>query len=101
MPKITKTFTHNLGKDEAVRRLRERISTEKINKSNVATVTKEVWTDPYNLDFAMSVLTYRIDGALHIDDSEVKLELNLPFGAMMFKGMVESQIGQQMELMLN
>ena len=95
MPKITKTFTHNLGKDEAVRRLRER------SKSNVATVTKEVWTDPYNLDFAMSVLTYRIDGALHIDDSEVKLELNLPFGAMMFKGMVESQIGQQMELMLN
>ncbi len=84
-----------------MRRLRERISTEKVNKSNVATVTKEVWIDPYNLDFSMSVLNYRIDGALKIGDSEVTLDLNLPMGAVLFKGMIESQIGQQMELMLS
>lgn len=100
MPRFTKEFSHALGKDEAVRRLRERISTEKINKSNVATVTREVWVDPYNLEFTMSVLTYRIDGALQIGNSTIQLEVNLPFGAMMFKGMIESQIITQMELML-
>ncbi len=100
MAKISKSFTHSLGKEEAVRRLRERMSTEKISKSNIATVTKEVWTDPYNLDFSMSVLTYRVDGALHIEDDRVDLEVNLPMGAIMFKGMIESQIGQQMDLML-
>lgn len=101
MPRISKSFPHSLGKDEAVRRLRERISSEKINKSNVATVTKEVWIDPYNLDFSMSVLNYRIDGSLKIEDTEVILDLNLPMGAVLFKGMIESQIGQQMELMLS
>lgn len=101
MPKFTKSFPHSLDKDEAVRRLRERISTEKINKSNVVTVTKEVWTNPYNLDFAMSVLAYRIDGSLEIGDEEIKLTVNLPMGAVMFKGMIESQISQQMELMLS
>lgn len=98
--KLSKSFDHSLGKDEAVRRLRERMSTEKISKSNIATVTKEVWTDPYNLDFSMSVMKYRIDGALSISDDRVDLELDLPMGAAVFKGMIESQIGQQMELML-
>ncbi len=100
MPIISKSFPHSLGKVEAVRRIRERISTEKINKSNVATVTKEVWVDPCRLEFSMTVLAYRIDGSLQIEDSEVLLNLNLPMGAVMFKGMIESQIGQQMKLML-
>lgn len=101
MSKISKTFPHTLGKDEAVRRLRERISTEKISKSNIATVTKEVWIDPYNLDFSMSILTYRIDGSLRINDADIVLDLKLPMGAVMFKGMIESQIAQQMTLMLS
>ena len=100
MPRITQTFSHSLGKDEAVRRLREKISIEKVNKQNVATVTKEVWQDPYNLEFSMTVLTYRVDGSLNIGDSEITLNIDLPMGALLFKGMIESQIQQQMNLML-
>lgn len=101
MPKLTKSFPHSLGKEEATRRLRERISQERINKSNVAEVTKEVWRDPNNLDFAMTVFSFRVDGSLAIGDEDVTLDLNLPMGAVMFKGMIESQITQQMELMLS
>ncbi len=101
MPRLTKSFPHSLGKDEAVRRLRERISTEKISKTNVVTVTKEVWVDPHNLEFSMTVLKYRIDGSLQIGDAEIVVDVNLPMGAVMFRGMIESQIGQQMELMLS
>ena len=100
MAKFSKSFKHNLNKDEAVKRLRERISAEKINKSNVANVTKEVWIDPYTLEFAMEVFSYRIDGSLKINDETIDLDVNLPMGAMLFKGMIESQIGQQMEIML-
>lgn len=101
MATIVKSFDHTLGKEEAVRRIRERISSEKINKAAVANVTREIWTDPYNLDFSMTVFTYRIDGSLQIIDEKVTLNLNLPLGAAIFKGMIEDQVTQQMNIMLN
>ncbi len=100
MPSFTKTFKHDLGKEEAVRRIRERISTEKINKAAVANVTREVWSDPYHLDFSMTVFKYRIDGALKIDDELVTLDLTLPMGAAVFKELIDYQISQQMDVML-
>ena len=100
MPNLTKTYPHSLGKEEAARRLKERIASEKINKANVASVSKEVWNDPYNLDFAMTLFNYRVDGTLKIEDSEIIVDLNLPFVAMMVKGMIEDQMRQQMDIML-
>lgn len=100
MASITKTFGHSLGKDEAARRIRERVSAEKINRAMVATVTREVWSTPYNLDFSMIVFNYRLDGDLRIDDETITLNLNLPMGAATFKGMIDDQITKQMELMM-
>ena len=100
MASITKTFKHSLGKEEAARRIRERVSAEKINRAMVATVTREVWTDPYNLDFSMIIFNYRLDGGLSIGDDTITLDLNLPMGAATFKGMIDDQISQQMELMM-
>ncbi len=100
MPNLTKTYRHSLGKEEAARRLKERIAAEKINKANVASVSKEVWNDPYNLDFSMTIFNHRVDGTLLIDDAEVVVNLNLPFVAMMVKGMIEAQMQQQMDAML-
>ena len=100
MPNLTKTYPHSLGKEEAARRLKERIASEKINKANVASVSKEVWNDPYNLYFAMTLFGYRIDGTLKVEDSEIIVNLNLPFVAMMVKGMIEDQMRQQMDIML-
>ena len=100
MASITKTFNHSLGKEEAARRIRERVSSEKITRAMVATVTREVWTNPYNLEFSMIVFNYRLDGDLCIDDALVTLNLNLPMGATAFKGMIDDQISKQMELMI-
>ncbi len=100
MSRLNKVFAHSLGKEEATRRIRERISSEKINKASIATVTKEVWNGSDSLDFAMTVFNYRIDGSLKITESEVVLDMNLPIGAMVFKGMIESQLSQQMNVML-
>ncbi len=100
MSSITKTFKHSLGKEEAARRIRERVSAEKINHAMVATVTREVWTDPYNLEFSMIIFNYRLDGDLCIGDDTITLDLNLPMGAATFKGMIDDQISKQMELMM-
>ena len=100
MPNLTKNYPHSLGKEEAARRLKERIASEKINKANVASVSKEVWNDPYNLDFSMTLFNYRVDGTLKVEDSEIVVNLNLPFVAMMVKGMIEDQMQQQMDAML-
>ncbi len=100
MASITKTFKHSLGKEEAARRIRERVSSEKINRAMIATVTREVWTDPYNLDFSMIIFNYRLDGDLSIADDSITLNLTLPMGSATFKGMIDDQISKQMELMM-
>ncbi len=100
MAKLTKTFPHSLGQEEAARLIRERISLEKINKANLVTVTRENWSDPYNLDFSMTIFNYRIDGVLKIEEQSMTVELDLPLGASLFRGMIESQLTQQIEGML-
>ena len=101
MAMISKTFKHTLGQKEAVRRIRERISSERVNKANIANVTKEIWNDNNNLEFSMTVFNYRVDGSLSIEEELVTLNLRLPMGAMVFKGMIENQISQQMSIMLS
>ena len=100
MAKLSKTFPHSLGKETAARLIRERISSEKISKAHVATVTKEVWNDPYNLDFALTIFNYKINGDLKIEDASLTVNVDLPMGASLFKGMIEDQLSQQIELML-
>lgn len=101
MASLTKTFEHALTKEEAARRIRERISSEKLNKANIVSVSKEIWDTPFHLEFSMTIFKYRIDGDLAIGESAVELNLNLPMGASIFKGMIEDQISQQMNIMLS
>ncbi|MDO5554275.1 MAG: polyhydroxyalkanoic acid system family protein [Planctomycetia bacterium] len=95
MPRITKVYPHALGTDVAAQRIKAAIEREKKEKSTYATLQKEHWVNDHEMQYAMKVYGYPIDGHLLISDKEVTVELNLPVIAMLAKGMIEDQLSQE------
>jgi len=100
MPQIKKTYSHSLGCDEAARRIKAAIEQEKVNKANIVTATREDWSSPYHVDYAMKAFGYDVSGTLDIHDDDVVVVLDLPMIAMMVKGMIEDQLEQELAKLL-
>ncbi len=100
MPKISLSFPHELGKDEAVARIHKAIESEKVKKSNIVTHSTEKWVGGDHLDWTMTIFTYPISGTLDIKDAAIDVTLDLPMAATMVTGMIKNQLGQQIAGML-
>lgn len=94
MPKISERFTHTLGKEEALRRIKAKLAEERVSKSNFVTDSSENWNDGH-LDFTMVIFTYTVHGTLDVTDDAVDVTLDLPVVAMMVKGMIDDQLRQE------
>ncbi|MDO5566378.1 MAG: polyhydroxyalkanoic acid system family protein [Planctomycetia bacterium] len=97
MPRISKTFPHTLGQEEAAKRLKSAIAREKINKAFAVSEPSENWIDDYHLNYSMKVFSYPISGDLAINDSDIVVNIELPVVAVMVTGMIEDQLQQQMK----
>lgn len=97
MPRISKTFPHSLGREEAARRLKAAIAREKINKALAVAEPRENWIDDYHLNYSMKVFTYPISGDLVVNDEDIAINIELPVVAVMVTGMIEDQLQQQMK----
>lgn len=51
--------------------------------------------------FAFKTMGFKISGAVTINDNDVKVDADLPFAAMLFKGRIESEVRETMERALN
>lgn len=97
MPKMVKKYKHGLTKDEAVKRIRAAVEKEKITKAGSLSSAKENWVTDNNCIFSFSIFGHNVDGELLVEDDTASITLNLPFVAVMVKGMVESQLDSEME----
>lgn len=72
-------ISHQLGKQEAIRRIKGGISrvTEGIGGSQLL-MTETKWTDDH-LDFRASLLGQSAFGTLDIGDDQIRIEVTLPF----------------------
>ena len=93
MPNITASIPHQLGRDEARRRIQQHIGTARKQCVMVSDV-REVWKGD-DLDFAVSAMGQTISGQLTVDDDMVHLTIALPALFGMFAGAVKQQIEQQ------
>ena len=96
MPKFSTSVPHPLGKDvarSAVEGLLARV-TEKYGDQ--VSGLDQSWTDD-TLDFTLTTYGFKITGTLVVEDSQVKLDGDLPFAAAMFKGKIESSIRTELE----
>jgi len=101
MPQMLIEVAHSLHQDEALTRVKQRIEVAKVD-SRIGKVTdiKEHWETPDRLKFAFKVYGFAVAGVLESLPNQVIIDFDLPFAAMMIKGMIESQVTDELAQVL-
>ena len=100
MPAFNAEVPHQLGQEEAVSRLKgfvERV--QEHYKDQVSEMSGE-WTDN-TLDFALKTYGFKISGKLQVEEDRARLDGQLPFAAVAFKGKIQQSIAKELERALS
>lgn len=92
MPGFKANFEHNLGKDKAIEKLKSFSDEVRAKYGSQITDLEESWDEKGNLQFGFKALGMKISGLLQVDDREARIEGELPFAAVMFRGKIEQEI---------
>jgi hypothetical protein len=95
MPELSVAVPHQLEQDEATQRLKDRASFLKDTFSEHVTDLEEQW-DEDAMNFAFKAYGMKVKGSVASEPSAVRVNVNLPLVAMMFKGKIEEQIKEQL-----
>src|SRR6516165_6355165 len=72
------SFPHRLGKDEALRRLKNGLGSASANFGHVFKIQEEIWTGPH-LQYRISALGQVASGSIDVAEDCVRLEVFLPW----------------------
>jgi hypothetical protein len=95
MPKFSIVVDHTIARDDAVERLRAHFEESKKEVANQVSNVSENWDEAGNLDFSFSAMGFSISGRMETEDSQVKVNGELPFAALPFRGALENQIASR------
>jgi Putative polyhydroxyalkanoic acid system protein (PHA_gran_rgn) len=90
---------HRLGKDEALRRIKDGIGRAKAEFAALLTVEQDSWSGD-RLSFSVKALSQRASGFIDVYDGAVRLEVTLPWLLAHFAAAAQRVIGQKGTLML-
>jgi hypothetical protein len=91
MPKMTVNVPHTLGQAEAARRLGGLMAEIKKKYADQIKIVEEDFGDTSGT-FAFKTVGITIGGNVTIGDSDVQIDCDLPFAAMLFKGRIEKEL---------
>ena len=93
------SIPHRLGKDEAVRRLKNGLGSASANFSHVFKVEEQTWTGPH-LQYRISALGQAASGSIDVAEDYVRLEVFLPWLLAMLAETLQPLIRKQGTLLL-
>jgi len=96
MPKFGVTVPHKLTKEEARSRLERFAELLQSKYEGKVTDLQQSWEGD-TLKFSAKTFGIQLKGGIAVNDNDLKLDGDLPFAAMMFKGKIESDIKEQLE----
>ncbi len=99
MPKSTVTVDHQLGKDEALIRIKGLLVQAKAQYGDRITDLQENWTDDGGT-FSFRAMGFKISGSLAVAAKNVVITGDYPFAAMPFKGTIEATLRDRAERLL-
>jgi predicted NBD/HSP70 family sugar kinase len=91
MPQINLSITHNLGQDEAKRRITGLLADSRTRFAGKLNNMVESWNG-YTDAFSFDALGFSVDGKLDVEPAQVHIEMNLPWAAYPLKGRIEDEI---------
>ncbi len=99
MALLTMDVSHQLGLEEATRRLREKLDSVRDQFGGQISNFREEWGDN-ELAFGFSAVGMKIAGKVAVEATRVRVDAQLPFTAAMFKGLIEQRIRDELEVVL-
>ncbi len=91
MPSLKLVFPHQLGQPEAAARLKNLLTRVKEKYQDQVSDLQESWNEN-TLTFSFSTYGFKVNGDVIVEPSEVRLDGQIPFAAMMFKGKIENAL---------
>jgi hypothetical protein len=91
MPRLAMTMPHRLGREEARRRLKEKLAALRDTYGHQALALREEWNE-YTLSFGFEARGIAVDGTMVVEDGEVRLSAEVPFRVVIFKRVIEKRI---------
>jgi hypothetical protein len=99
VPKSTVTVPHELGKDEALNRIKGILVQAKAQYGDRITDLQETWTTDGGT-FSFRAMGFKIGGSLVVTDRDVQITGDYPFAAIPFKGTIETTLRERAERLL-
>ena len=90
---------HALGKEEAKRRLKERLRVARAAHGSKAIDLHEEWSDG-TLSFDFETMGTHVTGMMIVRDDEVRLAADVPFHVAIFKRYIEKRIRAELGSLL-
>jgi putative polyhydroxyalkanoate system protein len=100
MPSVSVQVAHQLGQDGARAALENFMTANKDEVNQKITDLTQTWNGNV-LDYAFKTMGMKISGTLEVQPDSVKVVTQLPLAAMLFKGMVEQQMRDNLTKLLN
>ena len=95
MPRLSMQIPHTLGREEATRRIKERLPEVRGHVTDL----DEQWQD-HTLTFRFQAMGFKVGGTLAVEDTTANLDLDLPLVVMMAKGKIEAGVRQELGAVL-
>jgi putative polyhydroxyalkanoic acid system protein len=99
MPVIKLSVPHQLGTDEAKKRITKLLGETKAHYGDKISDLEESWVDNRG-QFRFKAMGFSVSGNLEVQAGQVAGELNLPFAALPFKSKIESDLSTRAKELL-
>ena len=100
MPTVKVSVPHNLGADEAKKRITHLFTETKGQLGNTVTDVQESWIDNKGI-FSFKAMGFTVGGNLSVESAVVDVEVNLPFAALPFKSKLENELTTRAKALLS
>lgn len=99
MPAFSTEVSHTLGQTEAQRRLASFLDTIREKYEDRISEVTGNWQE-HILDFALTTYGIKVSGKIAVEDQLVRMDGELPFAALMFKGKIVSGFQEALQKVL-
>jgi putative polyhydroxyalkanoate system protein len=95
MPKLSVSVPHNLTQQEATQRLQNRLQELQQQHGDRVQGLESQW-DENRLKCSFSTMGVNVRAEITVEPSQVTIDTELPMIALMFKGLIEQQIRNEL-----
>ena len=100
MSHLSMTADHRLGKEEAERRLKDKLRVLLDKYGYHASELEQAWVDG-TLSFRFNTRGMHVDGTMQIGDRDVRLSADVPFPVVIFRKRIEKRIRSELGELLS